>query len=376
MAIDWRMGLGGVDKLGEGLSKLANYTGVTPKARRLSDIGKSIEGGDFTGAATRAIGAGDIDFGGTLLARGQAAKEAREQAQRWADQQAFREKQAEYQKMKDARSFALDEQRLGIMAAGQGKPPAGYRVTADGGLEAIPGGPADQSKPKIMTDRSGAVLSVDPTSGDVKVLRGPSAAPLTAGDRAAIQEAEDTAARSGNALEALSAADKLNEDAYSGAWANEKAWAARNLPGIFVGPETEAAGQATTEYENLVSGQALESLKSIFGGNPTEGERKALLDLQASVTKSPAERAAILKRFRALAERRIQFNRERARALRSGEYYQPGYDITGDGAPPTAPAGANDAAGDQAAPQGSIVTDPETGKRYEVMPDGTVYEAE
>lgn len=64
--------------------------------------------------------------------------------------------------------------------------------------------------------------------------------------------------------------------------------------------------------ENIIGEQALSSMKSIFGGNPTEGERAILLDLQASASKTPKQRAEILNRAMTAANRRIQFSKQKA----------------------------------------------------------------
>ena len=51
---------------------------------------------------------------------------------------------------------------------------------------------------------------------------------------------------------------------------------------------------ATRTMENLLAKGALEKLRGAFGGNPTEGERKILLELEGIGAKSKAERAEIL----------------------------------------------------------------------------------
>ena len=107
----------------------------------------------------------------------------------------------------------------------------------------------------------------------------------------------------------------------SGATARTQSWLARNDPTGFF---DDQKGQATTELENVVLGQALANLKAIFGAAPTEGERKILVDLQASVDKTPQERKLIIERAKTLASRRMEFNQERANALRSNEFYKPG----------------------------------------------------
>jgi len=152
---------------------------------------------------------------------------------------------------------------------------------------------------------------------------------LMAGDRQAVREAEDAAQASQNTIDMLGSVlnesngpgTSLNDRAGYGASATKQAWLARNDPTGFF---DDAKGEATTELSNVVLGQALSSLKAIFGAAPTEGERKILVDLQASVDKTPNERRLIIQRAIDLAKRRQAFNMDRANELRGGTYYQPG----------------------------------------------------
>ncbi|WP_234842384.1 hypothetical protein [Sinorhizobium meliloti] len=75
--------------------------------------------------------------------------------------------------------------------------------------------------------------------------------------------------------------------------------------------------------DNAIIGQAITQLKTIFGGNPTEGERNILLELQGSSTMPREVRKQVFSRARALAEKRLQFNNDRASDLRGGTYYKP-----------------------------------------------------
>jgi hypothetical protein len=101
---------------------------------------------------------------------------------------------------------------------------------------------------------------------------------------------------------------------------------------------------AIINYDNLVKEQALANLKTTFGGNPTEGERKVLLELQASSGKTPEQRADILDRAVKLAEDRIRGAEARAEAIRTRSYRQPG----GQPAAPTPPAAPQRPAAPQA----------------------------
>lgn len=99
-----------------------------------------------------------------------------------------------------------------------------------------------------------------------------------------------------------------------------------NLPDLLV-PDivsSKSSGEATTNLDNAVIGTALAQLKSVFGGNPTEGERKILLELQGSSSQPDAVRQDIYQRAIEMAKKRLEFNKQRAAELRGGTYYKPG----------------------------------------------------
>ena len=136
----------------------------------------------------------------------------------------------------------------------------------------------------------------------------------------------DDAVQSGKAIvSTLQNALKINKDAYSGYAAKGRAVLASNVP--FVGKD---GANATIDLDNMMTGQALESLKTVFGGMPTEGERKILLDMQASADKTPEQREAIIKRAISAAERRAAYAGQKAKSIRGGTYLT-------DGAPTEAP---------------------------------------
>jgi hypothetical protein len=77
---------------------------------------------------------------------------------------------------------------------------------------------------------------------------------------------------------------------------------------------------ATREMENLLSRGAIDKLKASFGGNPTEGERKIILELEGIGAKSRAERDRImLASFDALRNRRAR-EAKRLEDILSGDY--------------------------------------------------------
>lgn len=168
-------------------------------------------------------------------------------------------------------------------------------------------------------------------------------APLTATDKRAILEADELVLANQTTVDMLQSViaepsgpgSSLNDRAGHGATAGTQAWLARNDPTGFF---DDAKGQATTELENVVLNQALSNLKAIFGAAPTEGERKILVELQASIDKTPAERKVIIERAIQLANKRLEFNRERADGLRGGEYYRAPQTPALGGPPASAPA--------------------------------------
>lgn len=152
---------------------------------------------------------------------------------------------------------------------------------------------------------------------------------LTATDKKAILEADELVQANSSAIDVLKSViqpddtgKSLNDKVGYGATAGAQAWGARNDPtGGYLFDQDK--GAATTELDNKVLGQALGQLKATFGAAPTEGERKILVDLQASIDKTPQERKIIIDNAIKLAENRLRFNQERADGLRGGTFYKP-----------------------------------------------------
>lgn len=77
---------------------------------------------------------------------------------------------------------------------------------------------------------------------------------------------------------------------------------------------------ATREVENLLASQALSKLKATFGGNPTEGERAILMELEGANAKTVEARANIMQRaYKAAKERRAR-EEKRLNEIKSGLY--------------------------------------------------------
>lgn len=109
---------------------------------------------------------------------------------------------------------------------------------------------------------------------------------------------------------------EINDKAYEGFGAGARRTIGRQIPGV---KDSEGV-QATTQLENLAGQNALSQLKAVFGGNPTEGERKILLDLEGSISMSAPERKTIYENAIKMANRRIKINQEKAKAIKAGAY--------------------------------------------------------
>lgn len=137
-------------------------------------------------------------------------------------------------------------------------------------------------------------------------------------------EQDDTVATAQSTIGNIKKALDLNDKIDTGWRAVDRAKIRVQLPG------DSSKAKATLDYDNLVGTQTLGGMKAIFGGNPTEGERAILLELQASADKPADVRKAILERALTAAQRRIDLATARAKAIRGGTYLTEG---AGDGSP-------------------------------------------
>jgi hypothetical protein len=179
---------------------------------------------------------------------------------------------------------------------------------------------------KINADFNAGLIDQATRDALISKASQPDQMKLTTTDKKAILEADDMVAANENALNALDQAIALSDKANSGWFAGVRGALGNNLPDLAVpdfisSPESSVA---TADMDNAVIGQALSSLKAIFGGMPTEGERKILLDLQGSSTMPREVRKQVFERAKAMAQRRLEFNKQRADSLRGGTYYNSG----------------------------------------------------
>jgi hypothetical protein len=195
--------------------------------------------------------------------------------------------------------------------------------TAGSGSGAAPASPAG----KLALDE-GLVPGTPEYQKRVKDLAGEGKGKtLTPQEQKELFEAEDIVKASESVILNLGRALEINKDAYSGFGAGARRTIARQIPGV-----SKSQGvTATTELENLVTGNALDQLKATFGGAPTEGERQILLDLQGSINMEVEEREAIWKRALAAAARRKKSNEEKMNRIRKGSYSRVDAEENADG---------------------------------------------
>lgn len=174
--------------------------------------------------------------------------------------------------------------------------PSAYQWS-NGQLAPIPGGPADPNNPLNMK----------------RVGQGPMS-PTTQKE---LFEAEDVVNSGAFVVDALDQALTLNASAFDGPMAD-----IRGDTSALFGNE---GGVATAQLKNLTTELALNQLKATFGAAPTEGERQILMELQGSVNQPKKVREKIFKRAKELALRRIEINKQKAEALRTGDYFEPGF---------------------------------------------------
>lgn len=88
--------------------------------------------------------------------------------------------------------------------------------------------------------------------------------------------------------------------------------------------------KATREQENLLATQAVTQLKSLVGGNPTEGERAVLMSLQGIGAKGREERKTIIENAVKAVKTRIERNKKRLEDIKAGRYRDTTVESTGE----------------------------------------------
>lgn len=176
--------------------------------------------------------------------------------------------------------------------------------------------------PMVLGNNSKATPVTGPDGKPVRPSQG-RVGPMTATAQKELIETEEAIQGGQAALSLFAQARELNDKAMGFTGAGAVASAGSLLPG-FVRPE---AVDDTQNLDNILQTAALPQLKAIFGGMPTEGERKILLDVQGSSSKPPKVRKEIFDRAEKAINARLKFGSEKAKRLREGTYF------SGDGIP-------------------------------------------
>lgn len=109
----------------------------------------------------------------------------------------------------------------------------------------------------------------------------------------------------------------LVNNSYSGVGATARA---KGVSGMGLAGEK---ANNTVVYDNLATSQALAQLKATFGAAPTEGERKILMDIQASASKTPTQKIAIIRSAVEAVRVRAAYRKKQMEGIKTGQYMIP-----------------------------------------------------
>ena len=154
-----------------------------------------------------------------------------------------------------------------------------------------------------------------PTPGQAFALTGqiPQARPMSPQEMQFIEAADNAVVSGNDAIGTLNQALTLSAQAFSGMGAGT-----RGRIGDTLGM---TGGTNTVLLDTLLGRQAVGQLRTLFGGNPTEGERAILMQLEGSSNMSRAARERLISESIQAARQRIAFNTIRAAAMRRGDYF-------------------------------------------------------
>lgn len=172
--------------------------------------------------------------------------------------------------------------------------------------------PASKEEARLYGVTAG---QVNTTTGEFKATPGV-ANKLTPAETGVLTEATETLDKGPRTIKIFDEALALNDQARGGKLGTLAQGIDSWIPG------TSDAERATTNLDQLITTQALESLRATFGGNPTEGERKILLDIQGSSSMNPASRAEVFRRAKAAVASRMKIARQNVTRVRQGYYSQ------------------------------------------------------
>ncbi len=158
---------------------------------------------------------------------------------------------------------------------------------------------------------------------------------LTAGDKKAINEAEDQLPLIDQTLSTLTRARELNRQTFTGTGAGIRGKIGSSLPDWAV-PDWVAdpkTSEATREFGQLMSMEAIKSMSSTLKGATTDTEMGRFMDILGDPATPPDIRERTLDRMLTLAQRQKEIATSRINDMRGGTYYK------ANGAPVTNSAG-------------------------------------
>ena len=134
-------------------------------------------------------------------------------------------------------------------------------------------------------------------------------------ERASIREDENAIYASKSVLSNLDRAIQLNETAFANTPSDRALYNK-----LKVTKPDDARVKATEELENLIGTNVVGSLKSSYGGNPTEGERNALKELGGLGSANKQVRKAIFTRSAQAIKEASEFRQMRIQKIETGGY--------------------------------------------------------
>ena len=244
-----------------------------------------------------------------------------------ADQREFQERQAGENRAFRSQEGALAEQRAAERLRQQQTFQADQnrlRAQDQQGLVRMQTDARQQRQPQVIQTADGPmVLGENATAQPIMGPNGPvrpsqgRVGPMTATAQKELIETEEGIQGGQAALSLFQQARQLNDQAMGFTGAGAVASAGSLLPEMI----RPGAVDATQNLDNILQTAALPQLKAIFGGMPTEGERKILLDVQGSSSKPPAVRKEIFDRAERAIQARLKFGSDKVKRLREGTYF-------------------------------------------------------
>lgn len=221
----------------------------------------------------------------------------------------------------------------------------------------------EEPKPPIRVGQS----IVDPETFQ-PLYTDPTRSTITATDRRAIHASEDENVNLEGTIEALNRAKELNASTFSGFGAGMRGRLGAKLPDALV-PNVIAepgAANATVEWQNIMSPEAIKSMSATLTGATTNFELQKFEQILSDPSTPPDIRQRTIDRMLQLAERKRALNASRIQELRATGGQVPG------GAVFNEEGGVEDII---AGPQAPTLNEPQpqSEAEYQSLPPGTVY---